>query len=284
MADAGLIAGLAKGLQSGFESYQNVTQRQEEERRRKEKEERDALQQRIQQNLQKQNVELAARKQGLLPEVDEMGLIKGYKEMPGFESEAIKLARMKRQGGGDIDEQLKRAHLEDILAKRKEAELAKTPEGMLKKMGAEEKKRFDSVAMGVQAVDDMKNALASGERTFTLYGDNPYTESRRRFEEAIGRLQSGGAISKEEEKRFKAMAPRATDSSEIQQQKLANIAADLESRLQTFGLDKGFLQKSGRLVSRNIKGQEDQKAATAGDGPPPGLSFDEFKKWNQSRK
>lgn len=282
--DSGLLMGLSQGLQKGFESYQNVTQRQEEEKRRKEKEEREALQQRIQQNLQKQNVELAARKQGLLPEVDEMGLIKGYKDIPGFESEAIKLARMKQKMGGGLDEELKRARLEDILSKRKEAEFAKTPEGMLKKMGAEEKKRFDSVTMGVQAVDDMKNALASGENTFSLWGDNPYTESRRRFEEAIGRLQSGGAISKEEEKRFKAMAPSVTDSAEIQQQKLTNIAADLESRLQTFGLDKGFLQKSGRLVSRNVKGQEDQKAATAGDGPPPGLSFEEFKKWNQSRK
>jgi hypothetical protein len=111
----------------------------------------------------------------------------------------------------------------------------KTPQNL----SGEEKKRFDSVKMGYKAVEDMEKALQSGEWTFSLVGDNKYTIGARNWSEAIDRLQSGGAINKEEEARFRAMAPTLWDSAEMQKYKINKMREEMTSRLGTFGYQPG---------------------------------------------
>lgn len=136
----------------------------------------------------------------------------------------------------------------------------KTLQGRLDGLKSSDRTRFDSAKMGRGAVADMKAAFDAGENTFSLVGDNNYTEARRRFEEALGRMQSGGAINKEEELRFKAMAPTVTDSKTMQIKKLQNLENEMNSRLKTLGFEPeelGFNQEAKPQFPRTVsKGNE----------------------------
>lgn len=91
-------------------------------------------------------------------------------------------------------------------------------------------KRADDAGMALKAVDEMSKALFQDNyNTFSLIGENPFTIASTRFEEAFGRLQSGGAITEDEEKRFARLRPKATDSREIQEQKLVGMREQLQS-------------------------------------------------------
>jgi hypothetical protein len=107
--------------------------------------------------------------------------------------------------------------------------------------------------MGIKAVGDVKNALDAGvsarpEMVAGVIGDNPFSEAIRRFAEAIGRMQSGGAISKDEEKRFIALMPKWNDSREMQEQKLLNIQELLENRLQNIQGNYNFSSPQGTSI------------------------------------
>jgi len=109
------------------------------------------------------------------------------------------------------------------------------PEKRLASMSGTDKARFDNAMMVLKSIDDMSGALGKGSNTFSIIGDNPYTEAERRAAEAFGRMQSGGAINKDEEERFLKMLPRATDSAQMQKQKLENQKNEMISRLKTLG-------------------------------------------------
>lgn len=109
-----------------------------------------------------------------------------------------------------------------------------------------DKARFDNALMVAKAIDDMGAALDAGDNTFSMVGDNTYTEAERKAAEAYGRMQSGGAINKEEEVRFLKMLPRSTDSKEMQRLKLTKQREEMLSRLNTLGFkpsDIGYQPK-----------------------------------------
>lgn len=107
----------------------------------------------------------------------------------------------------------------------------------LAKLNTTEKQVYNLANEGLKASTDMRNALANGDNTFSLVGDNNYTEAMRRFAENYGRLQSGGAINKDEEERFLKMAPGVTDSKEMQQRKLEKMEQMFRARLESLGID-----------------------------------------------
>lgn len=98
-----------------------------------------------------------------------------------------------------------------------------------------DKARYDNALMVLKAIDQMGTALDNGDNTYKMIGDNKYTEAERKAAEAYGRMQSGGAINKEEEERFLAMLPRATDKKEMQRHKLISQRDEMISRLRTLG-------------------------------------------------
>ncbi len=135
--------------------------------------------------------------------------------------------------------EFKQIRLEE--AKRKaqaDAEKAafdKTPDGRIAKLTGDKVKRFDEAKMGFDAVNKMASALDAGDNTFSLIGDNDYTMNANLFKEAIGRMQSGGAIGTKEAKEFLALAPGAMDSPEIQRAKLLKLQSEFGSRIQSLG-------------------------------------------------
>lgn len=112
----------------------------------------------------------------------------------------------------------------------------------LKDMNSSDKARYDNVNMGLKAAKDMEKAFKEGDNTFSIVGDNNFTESMRRYAEAFGRLQSGGAINKDEEDRFMAMAPGITDDEDMQRRKLQKMRLMFESRAKTLGVDPVSMQ------------------------------------------
>lgn len=106
-----------------------------------------------------------------------------------------------------------------------------------KPLPAASQQRLDNAAMALLGVEDMNAAFNSGENTFSVIGDNKFTEAKRRFTEALGRMQSGGAINKEEEKRFSSMIPTAADPEPLQRLKLKKMANEMAARIKSFGMD-----------------------------------------------
>ena len=117
-----------------------------------------------------------------------------------------------------------------------------------KKMSVEERARFDNVVMASDAIEDMSKALDAGDNTFTIIGDNNFTEARRRFSEALGRMQSGGAIGEKEHAEFAAMVPTKWDGAEMQQTKLRNMRDIMSGRLQSLGRPEAASSGSGPQI------------------------------------
>lgn len=115
--------------------------------------------------------------------------------------------------------------LAEIAARGKKAESAK--------MSGEQMKRLDYTKMAFRALQDAASAYDEGVNTFSLIGDNKFTEASRRFQEGLGRLQTGAAISKDEETRFRGMLPSWTDSEEVAKLKFQKVEEELSSILRT---------------------------------------------------
>lgn len=148
--------------------------------------------------------------------------------------------------------------------------LAKTggAEDKLKGLGAEGKNKLGYIVSGLDAVKGMEDAISQGigpsrinPNTPIIGGmvsDTPFTRSQRIAAEMFGRLQSGGAINKEEEARFIQMGPRPGDSADQAQAKLEDQRRILEQRVQTMGLNEQDLSQLGiklpkRAEAGNVK-------------------------------
>jgi len=131
----------------------------------------------------------------------------------------------------------------------------------LANLGAEEKKRYDNVVMGKKAVNDMMGALGAGDDTYSLIGDNDFTFAKSRWNEALGRMQSGGAINKEERKEFANLVPTVMDSREIQAKKLKAMGELMDQRLGTMGF------APSEIPGFTMPGQEELMAGYTADKP-----------------
>lgn len=270
MADYGLLGGLAEGLKQGLGAYQQGRQYQDEQRRKIEEK---ALQEKL--------AKLGMFDKGIM-ETPEGGFAYTPEKL-----EDRKLERDKAEaeiynkyktadtkGVKDpVAQALVMSRLEEMNRRRQEAEEkaahAKTIEGRMEKLGAEGKQRLDNARMGFNAIARMQDAFNRGDNTFSLVGDNDFTMARTDFEEALGRMQSGGAISMDEERRFKGMAPTWRDSEAIQRKKLAQLQEELGRRLQTLGFKPEEFGLSYNTDQGLLKTESQQTAARG--TPAPGL-------------
>jgi hypothetical protein len=135
---------------------------------------------------------------------------------------------------------------EQIAARKEMAQMARdskladlarknTPEERMKNLSGTDKARFDNARGVLEALDRMGAALDNGDNTFSIIGDNPYTMAQRDAAESYGRMQSGGAINKDEEARFEKMLPRAGDNKEIKRGKIIEKRKEMIKRLETLG-------------------------------------------------
>lgn len=169
--------------------------------------------------------------------------------------EAIASAKLLREKKGmqeDTDASYKRGletqKLEEELGIRKRRPT-------LGKLGSEEKKSVGGLASGFDAINEMESSINRGVGPEyidantpilgNLISDTNYTKSQRIITDVVGRLQSGGAINKDEEARFLAMSPRPGDSAAIAKQKLEDQRIFLRNKLAPYGIDETHLKDLG---------------------------------------
>lgn len=162
---------------------------------------------------------------------DALGQIKNTKSY--LEKEKIRADIKAKQDG--TDDPYRFLRLEKMRGEIEQERFKKTPEGRLKSLGAEETKRLDNAKLALNAIQGMTDALATGDSTFSLIGDNNFTQQSALFEEAVGRMQSGGAIGIQEADRFKSLRPKAQDPRKIQIKKLNDLAKEMTSRISSLG-------------------------------------------------
>lgn len=101
------------------------------------------------------------------------------------------------------------------------------------KLSGEMAKRKDLVEGALIAIDDMSSNLEGVDSmaNFSGVGSNKFTVAKDMFVENLGRMQSGGAINKEELKTFKQFAPKMTDNPEMRRYKLKKAKQLMQRRL-----------------------------------------------------
>lgn len=107
--------------------------------------------------------------------------------------------------------------------------------GKLAALNASEKARFDHVRSYAKAVDDLEISLAKGGSRYSPIGDNDFTAALDRAAESYGRMQSGGAINKDEEARFKNMIRALGDDGKRTLSKISEARREADSRFETLG-------------------------------------------------
>lgn len=167
---------------------------------------------------------------GKMPSIYSKQLVDGFNQKTLTAQERIN--NQFKQQGLDLQKQgmdLKRQEL------AQKSNNKNSPEYKLSKLSGTDKARFDNAKMVLNSLDGMAKALDAGDNTFSMIGDNDYTRNARTATEAYGRMQSGGAINKDEEKRFSDTLPTARDSADIQRKKILAQRAEMLSRLKTLG-------------------------------------------------
>ena len=131
------------------------------------------------------------------------------------------------------------AHQKQLLASAQGKEAAKAApkdyNTKLQSLNASEKARFDNVRSYSKAVDDLEVALVKGGNRYSLIGDNDFTSALDRAAESFGRMQSGGAINKDEEARFINMIRALGDDRSRTYSKVAEARREADSRFETLG-------------------------------------------------
>lgn len=135
------------------------------------------------------------------------------------------------------------------LSRDKNADKVPAPTGFPQgaKLSTTDKQRFDNVKEALESIHGMESALNQGDWTVHPLGDNDFTRNQRIFGEALGRMQSGAAISKTEEARFLAMAPTIGDNSDQQAKKISWLKDQMRSRLQTLGANPDEVEQTFSL-------------------------------------
>lgn len=155
----------------------------------------------------------------------------------------------------------------EAVAKTAEKSVVPTFDSKVADLKGDQRGRFDNAVMALKAAQDMATALANGNWTISPVGDNEFTLARTQWEEAIGRMQSGGAITDEEAVRFKRMAPGILDSEEIQKKKLVEMQGIMRGRLTSMGFDpdEAIAKQRSQLDKVELPESMDGKAV-AGQG------------------
>ena len=142
-------------------------------------------------------------------------------------------ARLDAQGPAGVDPNKAKLLQLRVDTARHKLNKAKNPEA--KDLNTTERKRFDNVEDALSGIEEMDKALAAGQNTFSLIGDNDFTRFRDQYVDAITRMQTGATMSDREELFYARNVPTTFDSIEIQRDKLSNLYDRMKRRRNSFG-------------------------------------------------
>lgn len=178
-------------------------------------------------------------------------LSQAAQEQRAYEREQKRLDRENQRQDQTLSRQYKKAQI----SKLEESAKPKTAKDKLGSLGAEARNKIGSMVSGLQALNRVSKAIDDGyepeyiDTKTPILGnfvsDNPFTENQRVLSEVVGRLQSGGAIQKEELNTFNSMGPRPGDDPNTIRRKLKNQREFLQNKLTSFGLTAEELPEAG---------------------------------------
>jgi hypothetical protein len=137
--------------------------------------------------------------------------------------------------------------LAEIMFKKSELQKASAAAAMnpsaqqkMEKLPNESKARLDNARSVAESMQRMRQIIKEKGKggTFSLVGDNEYTMEMDRAAEAYGRMQSGGAINKDEEARFMRQMGSLKDSADIIGKKIDRMDDEMTSRMSTLGFKR----------------------------------------------
>ena len=129
-----------------------------------------------------------------------------------------------------------------------------------RKLSQDERQLLNNSAMAYKALFDLEDAIKRKVPKVTAAGDNDYTFAANRFGEGLGRMQSGGAIGTEEEKKFLKLIPGVFDTEDTANKKIKTMKTDLEARLKSIGYDPKTILESRSYTEDEISPSEQDQA------------------------
>lgn len=281
------IAEIARGFAGGIQNYQQQSDRQRDLALAEEAQKRQRALQAIQTAGQLTQQTGRMITPDMVQPILDTGNFSGFAELANQAPASLEQqrldAQLKRQQEMDdlrrrrLEMQINQgttsskpmSYKEQLQIKKLEKDLEKQNDP-LEKLGSETKKMVGIANEGLNAVLGMTEAFDSGVTPSYINPDTPFigsfisddafTSNQRTGAEMFGRLQSGGAINKDEEARFVAMGPRPGDSPEIARQKLQSQKAALEDRLKILGITPEVLQSAGVTRRASIPSNQPKQA------------------------
>ena len=265
---------------------------------------RDMLKQKSEIELAKEGRDVAEFKDkeaGIMSQADYLKIFDKFE--PAQRGEPGALSMLVRQAGGVVEHIAKPGGLEQ---KSKQLAIAKTEHEIEsgKRLPADKVISLSEASTIPKVMDDLKASLSSGSSMFGPAGGrinslNPYNTDAQTLDaqfrtgsQIFGRYMEGGVLRKEDEEKYRKMFPQLSDSPDVAANKLAlaerifarRYASDVES-LKASGYNSSGLagnvraapdmprtKKSGGLVPPSSN-------ANNNAGPPPNMTFDQFRAW-----
>lgn len=263
--EPGLLNALTAGVSSAVPAYQQAKQNAQEQ----------ALRQR-QQRLQLAQSGFQEGEDGSLSMTPEMQEQRGL-DMDLKRAQIEKQLRPEKPGAGrdPLTQALMQERLDAAQRKKDQEAFAKTTKGRYEKEGAETRQKVGFITGALKNLTDYENVFRSGERQSRLNPTTPLVggfvsstaidDNRAAMEEAIGRLQSGGAIGIEEGKTFRNFIPTPSDSDEAAARKLTMFREAMENKLRGYGygtedladlgfdpMERGYGTKYSKMQGRGL--------------------------------
>lgn len=260
----GLLQGVSEGLRLGLQGF--LGERERRDKKALQEQEQESLRQKLAYQIAKDEEDRAYRTKS-----DELGLLaKGihrvgadYKPQNGEVVSNIG-GENYAKSGTDLGDIIKKLQVENLTGQIADRNEKKTPQGKYEAMPAQIKENVAHVANVLKGLTDYESAFKQGGRkqyvdanssvhvpllgkvgVGGLISDTPITLAEKVINEEFGRLQSGGAISVDEEARFRELDPRAADDEETQIQKLIGKRQMMENKLIALGVTPDQLSKVG---------------------------------------
>lgn len=182
-----------------------------------------------------------------------------------------KLAEMQNTSEQNAMERAFKEKMYGLQMMNARAKLAKNsgPNGG-KSLSGEEKKAVGLSGAVLDGIRQLRESIKGGgsiapDMWANNIHDNPTNAIRRLITENLGRLQSGGAISSDEEKRFGGLIGSWTDSPEMVLNKLQQLESDMNNKRELYGIGPNNSQRApsggGSATSNNYNDMSDAELA-----------------------
>lgn len=290
MADYGLLAGLAEGIKSGVQSYQD-TKRYNDEQQQKAKQAKMGL---LQAGFEEDPTTGGLKRSALYQQEMQDKLARDAFEREQkhkFDLERIEAeARTKKSAIDPLENRKKLAEIKKIESETSRGKMLPSDKVLALQEGAQIPTMLQDIKGTLESSKDMFGPVAGRLATANPYNEKAKTADAqiRTAAQSFGKFMEGGVLRKEDEEKYRKMFPNLSDTPEVAANKLAIVerlltqkqAGSLEG-LRASGYDIEGLSKPGlipelpKVLTQQNKGLIDKAVAAPKVQAPKAGSIEE---------